>query len=177
MERDPRAVFEDWQNTAVTAKAAREIYGVVIDESSGTFDLERTKALRAGKRRARVDGRIKPRRLAGPQALRITENLLIRVEAGTPHYCCSKCDADLGPSSDNYKDHCIREDNPITHAVPLAGDPHRYIDADPVFRQFFCPGCGALIENEVALATEPVLRDIEVSVDGRMIQLRAEAAE
>src|SRR4029077_15638699 len=33
MQRYPRAVFEDWQNTAVTAKAAREIYDVVIDES------------------------------------------------------------------------------------------------------------------------------------------------
>jgi N-methylhydantoinase B len=158
MKRDPRAVFEDWQTTAVTARAAREIYGVVIEESSGTLDLESTKALRAGKRRARVGSGLKPRRL-------------------TPHYSCSECDADLGPSSDNYKDHCIREDNPITHAVPLAGDPHRYIDADPVFRQFFCPGCGALIENEVALATEPVLRDIEVIVDERVIQFRAEAAE
>src|SRR3984893_9393046 len=71
MERDPRAVFEDWQNTAVTAKAAHEIYGVVIDESSGTLARESTKARRAGKRRARVEGRIQPRRLAGPPALRI----------------------------------------------------------------------------------------------------------
>ena len=96
---------------------------------------------------------------------------------GTPHHCCSKCDADLGPTSDNYKEHCVREDNAITQAVPLAGDPHRYIDAEPVFRQFFCPGCGALIENEVALKTDPVLRDIEVLVDERTIPFPAEAAE
>ena len=37
--------------------------------------------------------------------------------------------------------------------------------------------CGALIENEVALKTDPVLRDIEVLIDERMIMLRAEAAE
>jgi hypothetical protein len=71
----------------------------------------------------------------------------------------------------------IREDNAITHAVPLSGDPHRYIDAEPVFRQFFCLGCGALIENEVALDTDPVLRDIEVLICKRMIMSRAEAAE
>jgi N-methylhydantoinase B len=177
MGRDPHAVFEDWETAAVTAKAAREIYGVVIDENNGVLDIEATEALRAGKRRARVEGRIKPRRLAGPAALQVTENLLIRIESGTPHHCCSKCDADLGPTSDNYKEYCIREDNAITHAVPLSGDPHRYIDAKPVFRQFFCLGCGALIENEVALDTDAVLRDIEVLIDKRMIMSRAEAAE
>ena len=41
---------------------------------------------------------------------------------------------------------------------PIIGDPARFIDARPVFRQFFCPGCGRLIENEVALEGEPVLR-------------------
>jgi len=33
-----------------------------------------------------------------------------------------------------------------------------------VFRQFFCPGCGALVENEVARAEDPVLRDIELDM-------------
>jgi len=33
-----------------------------------------------------------------------------------------------------------------------------------VFRQFFCPGCGALIENEIARADDPVLRDIELDL-------------
>jgi acetone carboxylase gamma subunit len=31
-----------------------------------------------------------------------------------------------------------------------------------VFRQFFCPGCGALVENEVARESDEVLRDIEL---------------
>jgi acetone carboxylase gamma subunit len=54
---------------------------------------------------------------------------------------------------------------PGSHAVPLAGDPHRYIDDAPEFRQFFCPGCGALVENEIAIASDPVLRDIAVEID------------
>ena len=44
------------------------------------------------------------------------------------------------------------------------GDYRRYIDDRPVFRQFFCPGCGALVENEVARADDPVLRDIELDI-------------
>ena len=46
-------------------------------------------------------------------------------------------------------------------ANPNVGD-RLYIDNRPMFRQFFCPGCGALIENEIALADDPVLCDIEL---------------
>jgi N-methylhydantoinase B len=178
MERDPALVFEDWQNGAVTLRAAREIYGVVIDEKAGALDGKATIFLREAKRRARTERRsAMPRALKGPIALRITDNLLIRLDGRTPHHCCARCDADLGPASDNYKDHCLREDNSVTHATPLAGDPHRYIDAEPVFRQFFCPGCGGLIENEMALASDPVLRDIAIIVDESTIERPREAAE
>ena len=61
--------------------------------------------------------------------------------------------------------------------MPLAGDPHRFIDAEPLFRQFFCPGCGTLIENEIALATDPLLRDITVIVDERLAERRPQAAD
>jgi acetone carboxylase gamma subunit len=44
----------------------------------------------------------------------------------------------------------------------LIGDPHRFIDDTPEFRQFFCPGCGTLIENEIAIAGEDLLMDIHV---------------
>jgi acetone carboxylase gamma subunit len=33
------------------------------------------------------------------------------------------------------------------------------------FRQFCCPACGGLIENEVCRAQDPVLRDIELEVE------------
>ncbi|MGH8665240.1 MAG: acetone carboxylase subunit gamma, partial [Burkholderiales bacterium] len=62
----------------------------------------------------------------------------------------------------NYTLACARYDAPIEAANPIVGDPARFIDARPVFRQFFCPGCGRLIENEVALEDEPELHDIEL---------------
>ena len=176
-EGDPQAVFDDWQNAAVTLAAAEAIYGVVIDAAKGALDLAATKALREGRRAARVAGRLRPRRLGGPIAMRVTENLVARIEGGIQHYRCVKCDADLGPMIDNYKDHCIREDNPVSDAVPLSGDPQRFIDAAPLFRQFFCPGCGTLIENEIALATDPLLRDITVIVDERLAERRPQAAD
>jgi N-methylhydantoinase B len=164
-ERDPEAVFEDWQNGAVTLASAERIYGVVIDAEKGALDLAATQRQRTARRAARLAGGKRPRRLDGPEALRISENLRVRLDNGDPHHCCAKCDADLGPAGDNYKNHCLREDRPVKEAAPLAGDPRRYIDAAPQFRQFFCPGCGALIENEIALAAEPVLHDIALAFE------------
>ena len=77
-------------------------------------------------------------------------------------YGCAKCSADLGPVSHNYKDYCVRNDLPIEASNPIAGDPKRFIDPLPQFRQFCCPRCGLVIENEVALADDPVLRDVEI---------------
>jgi N-methylhydantoinase B len=178
MDREAQHVLDDWLNGAVTSAAARDIYGVVIDEKSATLDAKATKSLRDSVRRNRVKNiAVKPRKLAGGNAVRITENLLVRLDGTAPHHCCAKCDSDLGPTTDNYKDHCLREDKPIQASSPLVGDPHRYIDDEPVFRQFFCPGCGTLIENEIAVTTDPVLHDIEVDVDTRLFEQRPEAAD
>ncbi len=105
----------------------------------------------------------KARKLDGPVVARITDNLAIRKRGETLHTCCSKCAADLGPMTDNYKDHALREDNDIRHSNPNVGDYKRYIDERPVFRQFFCPGCGTLLENEVARENDPPLHDIEIT--------------
>ena len=68
------------------------------------------------------------------------------------------CDA-----RENYKAHALRIDRPIQAANPLIGDPQRFIDAAVQFRQFYCPACGGLIENEVSRADDPLLRDIQLA--------------
>ncbi|HEV2041669.1 MAG TPA: acetone carboxylase subunit gamma, partial [Casimicrobiaceae bacterium] len=86
----------------------------------------------------------------------------LRREKDGVHAACCRCAADLGLARGNYKDRCVRRDADIGAANPNIGDYRRYIDDRPVFRQFFCPGCGALIENEVARENDPVLHDIEL---------------
>ena len=49
LERDPEAVWWDWRNGKVTAKHARDAYGVVIDEEAGAVDADATTALRRGR--------------------------------------------------------------------------------------------------------------------------------
>ncbi|TMH55295.1 MAG: hypothetical protein E6H53_17250 [Betaproteobacteria bacterium] len=161
LERDPENVREDIDNRSVSIAAARDIYGVVI-AADGQVDGPATRRLRDGRRDAnrRKDGHVT--RLEGERTLRVTDNIDLRREKGGGRLACSKCAADLGGLGDNYKDRCVRRESDIGTANPNIGDYRRYIDETPVFRQFFCPGCGALIENEVARANDPVLRDIEL---------------
>src|SRR6185436_12704906 len=108
-----------------------------------------------------------PKKLDGAQRFLATENLAVRKHGAALHFCCAKCATDLGSIRDNYKAACARSDRPIQESNPLVGDPRRFIDPLPQFRQFACPGCGLLIENEIAVAEDPLLRDVELHAGGK----------
>src|SRR6266850_259410 len=153
LERDPAKVLADVENGDVSAAAAREIYGVVPGDAEAT-ERERNRI-----RRLRLhNSKTRSRKLDGPIRFLATENLAVRGE----RYACAKCATDLGSIKDNYKLSCVRKDLPIEASNPIVGDPKRFIDAQPQFRQFCCPGCGLAIENEIAVAEEPLLRDVEL---------------
>jgi N-methylhydantoinase B len=151
LEREPAKVQADVDNGNVSAEAAREIYGVVLN------DAQATAKLREEKRLGRI-GKPSGTKLDDKATLRATENLAVR----NGRWCCAKCATDLGPLSHNYKAGCVRNDLPIKASNPIVGDPRRFIDPTPQFRQFCCPGCGLAIENEIAIADEPVLKDVEL---------------
>jgi N-methylhydantoinase B len=154
LERDPAKVQADVDNGDVSEKAALEIYGVVLGDAKGT---ERR---RAQLRSWRIHEHTKPvKKLSGEPRFLATQNLAVYDNV---HYGCAKCATDLGPISHNYKDYCVRNDLPIEASNPIVGDPKRFIDPVPHFRQFCCPGCGVAIENEIAVTHDPVLRDVEI---------------
>ncbi len=162
IERDMERVAKDViENRAVSPQAAREIYGVVVVNDK--LDADATRRLRTERREARrrKDGSVKI--LDGKLVAQITDNLAVRKVNGGLHTCCAKCAADLGPVRENYKDMAVRADNPIQASNPHVGDYKRFIDDQPVFRQYYCPGCGSLLENEIARAEDEVLRDIEIT--------------
>ena len=160
-ERDPQRVADDFEARAVSRAAATDIYGVVLSKD-GSADLAATTALRAKRRLARVRDGKKPARISGEPLALLTDTLALKRSRGKVHMCCAKCSTDLGPVRGNYKDRCLVEEVDVRAANPHIGDYKRYVDEQPVWRQFFCPGCGTLIENEVAKAGDPVLADIEV---------------
>jgi N-methylhydantoinase B len=153
LERDPAKVEADVANGDVSKESARAIYGVVIS------DAEATLREREGLRRARLNGsNAKVKKLNGKVTLHATESLMVRGK----RWSCARCAADLGALDQNYKTACVRNDLAIQASNPIVGDPRRYIDPVPRFRQFCCPGCGRLIENEIALADDPLLMDVEL---------------
>jgi len=54
LERDPALVARDAENGTTTKRAARDVYGVVLDETSFAVDAVGTDQLRASKRRERL---------------------------------------------------------------------------------------------------------------------------
>ena len=106
-----------------------------------------------------------PRPYAGPRApviRAITEYLDLVQHDGAHWLACSPCGQPLGPASDNYKLHCHRINRSIQAASTLIGEPQRFIDDAVEFRQFCCPGCGVVIDNEVCRAQDVVLWDIDL---------------
>lgn len=162
MDRDPALVLDDWAGGLVGAAAAWDIYGVRIDEGAGTFDAKATEQRRGEVRKGRIRAAA-PAVPAGELLFRATEQLEVRRDGAGTFHACARCGSELGPLADNYKDHCVLEERTVAHAVPHSGDPHRFVDVAPVFRQFFCPGCGGLIENEVAAEGSAFVRDVALA--------------
>jgi acetone carboxylase gamma subunit len=109
-----------------------------------------------------------PRPYAGarfPVVRQITEYLDLVERDGARWLACSRCKQPLGPAQENYKLHCHRADRPIQTANTLIGEPHRFIDDAVHFRQFCCPGCGGLIENEVCRVQDALLHDVELNTE------------
>lgn len=165
LDRDPEAVRADVEQYAVTVDGARQIYGVIVDAEGTAVDIGATEKFRADQRANRLAGRNRePKKLNGEAVMNVTQNLDIRSDDGHKSYACAKCQSELGPVGENYKEHCVRFDEPIQNANPNIGDPDRFVDSKPQFRQFFCPGCGTLIENEISMAGEELLMDVHIAV-------------
>lgn len=75
---------------------------------------------------------------------------------------CRRCGHVLGGADRNFKDGAVMKVRPIQDANPLIVDPATFIDDEVVFRQYFCPGCATLLENEVVLAATPPVWDKEL---------------
>ena len=167
LERDPEAVRRDVESGDISPGTARDVFRVALvgDDDSPRVDAAATAALR---RQALVDrlGR-EPRTSAvrHPVTRRVTETLDLVSAGGRPQLACARCGWLLGPAAENYKAHALRIDRPIQVANPLIGDPLRFIDVAVEFRQFYCPECGGLIENEVCRAHDPLLWDIQLIVE------------
>lgn len=101
--------------------------------------------------------------------VRIAEYL--KINLATEHWQCVVCDHDLGPGTENYKKGCLvaardpREIHnpgiePVEGCVGFAPDPEwcRIVE-------FYCPGCGTLVEVEYLPPGHPITHDMELDLE------------
>lgn len=100
------------------------------------------------------------------QILKMTE--YIDLKLNEREWMCSKCGKILGSAYANYKEHCLI----------YARDPHEVhrpiVDEDFNFApdpnwvriiEYYCPGCGTMIETEYLPLGHPLTHDIEIDID------------
>jgi N-methylhydantoinase B len=93
--------------------------------------------------------------------MEVSEALELVGSGGDRTYRCLRCEQTLGGVDSNYKLSAKIEESPLTEANRYIGDPSRYVDVEMVFRRYYCPGCGVLLDTEVARLEDPPLWDIE----------------
>ncbi len=98
--------------------------------------------------------------------IRITEYLDIDLEAES--WNCNRCGRELGPARDNYKKGCLILDrDPSELYPPLIQGAYTFSPDSEWIRvvEFYCPGCGTMLENEFLPAGHPITHDIELDID------------
>lgn len=104
----------------------------------------------------------------------MTEYLAIDLEE--EQWCCRRCDHRLAPARDNYKSGTLVYDRDPTEIHRPLIDSQRYeftFAPDPVWCrlvEFYCPGCGTLIETEYLPPGHPPTHDLEIDIDALRAQ-------
>jgi acetophenone carboxylase len=82
---------------------------------------------------------------------------------------CVVCGEEIGPADENYKRGClVRERDPQEVHPPLIDDEDYSFSPDPDWVrivEFYCPGCGTMVENEYLPPGHPITNDTELDVD------------
>ena len=99
--------------------------------------------------------------------VRITEYLDADLAAET--WACNRCARQLGPLARSYKESCLlRDRDPREIHLPVGSDPEFNFSFDPEWIrivEFYCPGCGTMIENEYLPPGHPLTWDIELDIE------------
>jgi acetone carboxylase gamma subunit len=100
--------------------------------------------------------------------VRITEYL--DVDAATEMWCCHVCGRELISARENYKRGClVHERDPKEIYPPIfEGNPQVTLttaEGYGIFVEFYCPGCGTMVENELLPPGHPPTHDIELDID------------
>jgi acetone carboxylase gamma subunit len=104
----------------------------------------------------------------------ITEYLCVDLD--TEQWECRRCGHVIGPARELYKEGTlVYHRDPREIHRPLL-DPKKYaktFSPDPewcAILEYYCPGCGTLIETEYTVPGHPPVRDLELDIDALKLQ-------
>ncbi|TDD33878.1 hydantoinase B/oxoprolinase family protein [Actinomadura sp. KC06] len=187
LERDPALVARDVGAFLVSREWAERVWGVVLAPGTLEVDLAATARRRADLRHERAtaaglpnpaEAAVPPRSAGGGlpgdsggsgdavAGERLSE-LLFRGHSGSSGegavYRC-RCGHVLGAAERPYKELAAQARFPVQRIGPEV-NPHKINGARFELREFYCPGCLALLEIEIARPGDPVLDDARLALD------------
>ncbi len=162
LAREPELVRRDVAEGRVSAEAALRHYGVVAG------DPEATERERARIRQERL-GRAPAARDGGVPIVRTGAAGSVDVASGADGlaWACSACSQPLGPLAESFKLAAVRRElSPPEIDARMYPDPARFGDADIVLRQYCCPGCAALLAQELCRRGDEPWHDFRLDPEG-----------
>ena len=156
IDRDPGAVLADVELGLATAKAALEIYGVVLTANAADVDAEETMqrrlAIRSERAGQAVSSDCAERQAVAPSGQPLGEYLQLTADGGTE---CTWCATALASKGERWKDRCVLRRRPID-----AAGPSRAGDSEFLLIEAICPTCGTLLDTDLALGDDAPLHDV-----------------
>jgi N-methylhydantoinase B len=164
LERDPQRVVQDIDDAYISHEWAMKRYGVCLD-GSGALDSVKTGDLRkqmVNERLATVTspGHKLDKMAELPGDIRVSEGLVISESEEGAFYTCKKCRTQIQNTDENYKSGCIRRVTDVRDVGLSPIDPKLFIDDVIEYREFFCPGCGLLLQGDFNRPEDPDFPDI-----------------
>lgn len=111
----------------------------------------------------------------------MTEYLAINLE--NENWCCRSCDHELNSARENYKEGLLvyERDPREIHQPILNPDYYEYTYApDPTWcriLEYYCPGCGTMVEVEYLPPGHPPLYDMQFDIDSLKKRMLATGKE
>jgi len=167
LEREPWRVADDIDNLYIDRDWARQRYGVCLDDE-GKPDERATRA----RRKRMVEARLSTASLpAGPfeviaeqaRERQVSEGLVMAGNGENVFYTCKKCRTAIRDVRDNYKTGCAKRVTPVAEVGLFPIDPKLFVDDEIVYREYFCPGCGLLLQSDFSRPGDPDFRDIDMT--------------
>lgn len=100
------------------------------------------------------------------QKKRITEYL--EIDLDKEMWCCNRCGRELISARESYKKGClVYERDPRTIYRPMIEAEYTFAPDPEWLRivEFYCPGCGIMVENEYLPPGHPITHDIQLDIN------------